>query len=167
MFRLQNQQVRIVNFNPRAEKHGEDNKLAGDLKVEVTLPNSVLDEFDKGLRQAIYRKPAKGEQQDLIDPASLTSVQFPKIGALKWDEEFPGYDLEVFSGLGLSEPLILVDCTVRKFAFQPLEGGSVGVTFSVICHPDPAEAGQLCALIQSEADVTLTPPAKQELANAA
>jgi len=167
MFGLQKQQVRLANFNPRAEKHGEDNKLAGDLKIEVVTSNSVLDEFDKGLRQAFFRKPGKGEQQDLIEPGALTEVKFPKLGVGRWDEEFPGYDLTIETGLGLKDPIVLIDCTLRKFAFEFLQGGSVAVSFSVICHPESKEAGELCALIQSDIELTLTPPSEQRLADAA
>lgn len=163
MFNLDNALVRIANVNPRAEKHGDENKLACDLKIEVKAPNSVLDAFHKDLRKALYRKPASGEQQDLIEGAEgLTAVKFPRVGELRWDEDFPGYDIKIGApGLGLIEPLELVDVTVKKLAFEPLEGGSVAITFNVICHPDSDEIGQLCQLIQEEAEVTLTPPKNQ------
>jgi len=166
MFSLDKQRVKISSFNPRAEKHGEDNKLAADIKFEVSLPNAVLDEFSKELRKALYRKAAKGEQQDLIeDTEGLVALKFPRLGAQKWDEEFNGYEIQIDGGLGLADPLILVDVTLRKFSFDPIEGGSVAVTFSAICHPEPEEAGALCALIQEEVDLTLTPPSAQAAAN--
>lgn len=163
MFELAKTSAKIANFNPRAEKHGEDNKLAADIKVELQVHNSVLDNFDKKLRGTLFRKPGKGEQPDMLDKDQLTAVQFPRMGELSWDEEFPGYDLEIASGMGLSEPLFLSDVTLKKFRFEAIEGGSVNVTFNVICHPDKAEAGELCALIQSDAEITLTPPKKQAL----
>ena len=161
MFELEKASSFISSFNPRAEKHGEDNKLAADIKVELQLHNSALDSFHKDLRPALFRKPAKGEQQDLIDKDAMTAVKFPRLGAISWDEEFTGYEIEIGIGLGLSEPLFMADVTVKKFRFEPLEGGSVSVTFSVICHPDAEEAGLLCGLIQSDVELTLTPPSKQ------
>lgn len=166
MFSLEKQRVKISSFNPRAEKHGEDNKLAADIKFEVSLPNVILDEFSKDLRKALYRKAAKGEQQDLIEGTEgLVALKFPRLGAQRWDEEFNGYEIQIDSDLGLKDPLVLVDVTVRKFAFEPIEGGSVAITFSAICHPDQDEAGALCALIQEEVDLTLTPPSAQAAAN--
>lgn len=163
MFSLDNHQVRIANVNPRAEKHGDENKLATDIKIELKASNGVLDEFDQALRGALYRKPGKGEQQDLIAGADgLTAVKFPLLGAVAWEDEFTGYELEIPSGLGLTDPLILVDITLKKFRFEPLEGGSVSITFNAICHPDADECGQLCALIQEEVALTLTPPTAQE-----
>jgi len=162
MFNLDKHQVRIANVNPRAEKHGAENKLATDIKIEFTASNEVLNEFSKDLRAALYRKPGKGEQQDLIDgPNALTAVKFPLLGAVSWDDEFTGYELEISSGLGLVEPLIMVDITLKKFRFEPLEGGSVAISFNAICHPDADECGQLCSLIQEDAVLTLTPPSKQ------
>jgi hypothetical protein len=162
MFQLEKHLVKVASFNPRAEKHGDDNKLAADIKFEAKVSNAMLDEFDKDLRKALYRKAGKGEQQDLIEGADgLVAVKFPRIGALRWEEEFPGYEIELDGGLGLNEPLILVDVTLRKFSFAALEGGSVSITFSAICHPEPAEAGQLCALIQEDVELTLTPPSAQ------
>ena len=40
------------------------------------------------------------------------------MGELSWDEEFPGYDTEIASGMGLSEPLFLSDVTLKKFRFR-------------------------------------------------
>lgn len=65
MFQLTNQQTKINSFTPRAEKHGEENVLAGTLKCETTMHSSVLDIFDKGFRKLLYRKPAPGEQAEL------------------------------------------------------------------------------------------------------
>ena len=109
MFELAKTSAKIANFNPRAEKHGGDNKLAADIKVELQVHNSVLDNFDK-LRGTLFRKPGKGEQPDMLDKDQLTAVQFPRMGELSWDEEFPGYDPEIASGMGLrAEPLFLSD----------------------------------------------------------
>lgn len=163
MFELQGHTAKIASFNPRAEKHGDDNKLAADIKFELTCGNSVLDAFHKDLRPALYRKAGKGEQQDLIAGADgLVAVKFPRVGGLSWDEEFPGYELSIAGGLGLSEPLDLVDVTLKKFKFDPLEGGSVAITFSAVFHPDTEEAGTLCSLIQSEVELSLFPPSKQD-----
>jgi hypothetical protein len=161
MFGLDNAPAKIANVNPRAEKHGEDNKLAADIKIELQAHNSILDSFDEKLRKALFRKPGKGEQQDMLDKDQLTAVQFPRVEGVSWQEEFPGYDLQISEGMGLAEPLFVSDVMLKKFRFEPLEGGSVNITFNVICHPDADEIGQLCTLIQSDVAITLTPPAKQ------
>lgn len=167
MFELTDKAAKLESFNPRAEKHGDENKLAGDIKLAVTMGNGVLSHFDGKLREALYRKASQGEQQDLIDGQdALVAVRFPRLGSVKWDEDFPGYLLQIGTELGLADTIELVDVTLRKFSFQPLEGGSVAVGFSIICHPDPSEAGALCALIQEDVQVTLIPPTREESAGA-
>lgn len=164
MFELQNAAAKVANFNPRAEKHGGENVTAGDIKFEVTASSGVLDHFHADLRAALYRKAVAGEQQDLIDGAdALVAVKFPRVGSLAWDEEFPGYEIELDAdGLGLSEPLLLVDVTLKKFRFEPLEGGSVAITFNAICHPDAEDAGTLCQLIQDDVELTLRSPKRDD-----
>lgn len=162
MFELNDATAKVANFNPRAEKHGEENKLAGDLKCVAVTNSSVLDFFSKDLRKALYRKATQGEQQDLIEGADgLTAVKFPRLGSLSWAEEYPGYELVIGTGLGLSEPLVISDVTLKRFKFEPLEGGSLAVTFSAVFHPSPEDAGLLCALIQNDVQLTLVSPLNQ------
>lgn len=158
MFELTNHDAKVSSFNPRAEKHGEENEMAGDLKFQVDCPASVLDVFAPGLRRMLYRKPAVGEQQELIDGEAETMLGLPELEPLKWREEFPGYGLQIGYGMDLEAPLLFEDVTVRKFVFEPKNGGTVAVSFSCILHPDKAEAGQLCALIQEDVRVTLVSP---------
>lgn len=162
MFELQQERVFIAHVNPRAEKHGDDNKLATDIKVEVTLANTALDDFNNGLRPALYCPVPQGEQPDLIDDNEFGGVRFPLIGAIKWDEDFPGYRIKIESELGLAECLELGDITLKKFSFEPLKGGSVNIVFTASCHPNAEECGDLCALIQSHANLTLVAPTAAE-----
>ncbi|GAB3054328.1 hypothetical protein [Stenotrophomonas tumulicola] len=166
MFELNDAAAKVANFNPRAEKHGEENKLAGDLKCVAVVNSGVLDFFNKELRKALYRKATPGEQQDLIEGTDgLTAVKFPRLGSLSWAEEYPGYELIIGSGLGLSEPIAITDVTLKRFKFEPLEGGSLQVTFSAVFHPTSEEAGLLCALIQNEVSLTLVSPLNQGKSN--
>lgn len=162
MFELIDATAKVSNYNPRAEKHGGENKMAGDLKLLATTGSSVLDFFSKDLRKALYRKPGQGEQQDLIEGADgLTAVKFPRLGALPWDEEYPGYELVIAGGLGLTEPMVLSGVTLKNFKFEALDGGSLQVTVSALFHPTTEQAGALCALIQEDVQITLIPPTKQ------
>lgn len=171
MFNLENHPAKIASFNPRAEKHGDENVIAGDLKFEVTCGNGALDHFDKALRKMLCRKPASGEQSDLplSDTDGLTQRKLPHLAPLKWDEDFPGYTLSITTGLALDEALKLSDVELSGFVFEALDGGSVSITFRASFHPDGRTSGKLCQLIQETVDITLTPPdagepAQQKLA---
>lgn len=161
MFALASHRIKITNVNPRAEKHGDEHVLACDIKVEATCHNSVLDEFDTGLRPLLYRKPVPGEQSELpFGDATdgLVMRRVPSLAPLNWNEDYPGYDLRIVEGMGLIEPIEISDVELTRFVFEALDGGSVRVTFRASCYPGAKEIGRLCALIQEDAELTLTPP---------
>lgn len=163
MFSVENQEVKFCNFNIRAEKHGDENVKAGDLKIECTMHSSVLDCFDKSLRKLLYRKPASGEQTDLpLGDDGLTLRKLPRLAPLKWDEDFPGYKLSIVTGLALDESLELEDVELSNFVFEALDGGSVAITFRASFHPDGRASGKLCQLVQETVEITLTPPDADE-----
>lgn len=165
MFQLTSHQTKINSFTPRMEKHGDENVLAGTMKCETTMHSSVLDIFDKGFRKLLYRKPAPGEQTELpLGDASdgLTARKLPCLAPLKWDEDFPGYAVEIQSGLALDEVLKLKDVELHDFTFEALEGGSCKVKFALNFTQDGRTSGKLCQLIQETVEFTLTPPAKDD-----
>lgn len=159
MFELATTQVKLANVNPRAELHGEDPKPAFDLKIEATLPNSVLYQFNPELVGLLYKKD---ENPDLVDQVSesdaFTALRFPKMGAIKWDWEGTGYDVTVGYGIGGASDIHLGDCKVDHFKFEPMNGGSVLITFRVIAHPETADVGKLCEFIQQNIEITVMPP---------
>lgn len=165
MFQLNDQITKISSFTPRMEKHGEENVLAGTLKLETNVHSTVLDLFDKGFRKLLYRKPAPGEQTELpLDGNSdgLTARKLPHLAPLKWDEDFPGYKLEIQSGLALDEVLKLKDVEISDFVFEALDGGSCRVRWTANFKQDGRTSGKLCQLIQDEVELTLIPPTREE-----
>lgn len=164
MFQLSKQSVKILDFNPRMEKHGDENVLAGDLKIEATVHSGQLDHFDPQMRKFLYRKPAPGEQVELPlnGSDSLTALRLPKLSPFKWAEDFPGYKMEIESGLSLDEVLKLSDVELSNFTFEALDGGSVKITFRASFHQDGRTSGKLCQLIQDTVEVNLIPPAAEE-----
>jgi len=163
MFQLDKHEAAISNVNQRIERHGDDRALAADIKFTTSVSNSILDQFDKGLREALFRKPAKGEQQSLPTIGeTLTAVKFPSLEPLKLAHEFAGYELQIDGLLEGTEPILLVDVKLKRFAFEPKEGGSVALTFTASANVDPGELAELSeALIREDVLLTLTPPAKQ------
>ena len=164
MFSLDKQQTSINSFTPRMEKHGNENVLAGTLKCETTMHNSVLDLFDKGFKKLLYRKPAPGEQTELPlgDSDGLTARKLPQLKPLSWDEDFPGYKIEIVSGLALDEVIRLDDVEVSGFVFEALDGGSCKVKFTANFNQDGRTSGKLCQLIQETVELSLMPPERGE-----
>lgn len=163
MFDLDTTQVKLTSVNARAELHGEDPKPAFDLKIEATLPSTTLIQFDSQLRGWLFKRDETPDMIDQLDPDALTALRFPKLGALKWDWEGTGYHCTVGYGIGGASDIWLEDCKVDHFKFEPLNGGSVLVTFRIIAHPETADIGKLCEFIQQNIDLTVTPPAPTTL----
>lgn len=160
MFELHQKQVKLSSVNPRAEIHGEKKKPACDLKFEYSAPNEVLYGFNVGLLSALYELPS--DQADLIEPARLSQIRFPKMGAFRWDLTGKGYALEIDYGMGgpLSN-IILGGVDIDGFKLVPQNGGTVIVVFRAIVHPDEIAFGKLCSLVMQEITVTLTAPPPQ------
>lgn len=164
MFEVTERRALVANVNFRAERHGDENKTAVDIKIEIDVHKSALAHFDASLPDFLFREPAAGEQQRLdVEPEDAekadkrTSLRVPKIGALKWDEKFPGYELTIVEGMGLKKPLQLA-VDLSKFSFEPMEGGSVRIAFNASGHPDPKQSAQLVEQIQEDVTITLVAP---------
>lgn len=163
MFQLQKHICKVDNFNPRAEKHGDSNVSAGDIRITTRAHSSVLDHFGPSYRPFLFRKPdVPGDQQPLIEGDTMTALDKPNLKPMQLDEDFPGYVLEIGTGLGIKKPMRLEEVELSNFKIEAMEGGSVTLSFTATCHPDKDQAGALCASIQNTYEVTLIPPATDD-----
>lgn len=163
MFELTKQKSKLSSVNPRAELHGEDKKLAVDLVFEMKVSNDVLSFFDPSLKSALYKANDGTGQAELIqDAGHLPQLKFPKMGAIKWGWEGAGYAVTVHYGVSGKDDICLTDTQIDGFKFDCQDGGTVGVRFRVIAHPDTPELGRLCELIQREVDITTEPPSADD-----
>lgn len=151
---------RLQNVNPRPEIHGEEKKAAADLELNCMLHNKELDQLHPQLRKLLYLKDTS--QPDLISGADddhITLLQFPQIKyPFGWDGEIVGAKVTIHRGIGPKSDLVLDGVVVNKFRVEPIEGGSVGLTYRVQFHPDEKAIGKLCMLTGTDVVVSLTPP---------
>jgi hypothetical protein len=70
----------------------------------------------------------------------------------------PATRLSVGYGIGGKSDIQLGDVKVDHFKFEPMNGGSVLISFRIIAHPETADVGKLCEFIQQNIDLTLMPP---------
>jgi len=169
-FELENNTLRVINVNPRREKHGDDNVPAVDIKLRLESANDSLTMYSGHLKSALYHKSAASSvdpqgQLDGVDPVSdLPNLRFPQVVDLKWNAELSGYTLSIDHGLGGKSNLVLHHCCVNNFALQCKEGGTVVHTFRVQCDEvSEKELGRLCTLIDSDIVATLTGPENTEM----
>ncbi|KRD71404.1 hypothetical protein [Lysobacter sp. Root96] len=170
-FALIEREARITNINLRTERHGDDKVRAVDLSIETRAENTLLDSFSKGLKESFFRKPGKGEQQDLpnISPQQLTQVIHAFLGAQKLPHTFEGYELEIVGLLEKDEPTTLVDVKLKKFEFAMLEGGFIELSFTASAsHITGDELLELDAAQLREVNrISVVRPAEQEQKQAA
>lgn len=165
MFELDKHTVKITHASLTAESHGKDSHSTGmTLKFKGNIDAALLDSFDPKLRSMMFRRQQTGDQLDIErNNDGLVAVQFPKLSPFGWSEEFPGYEAEIgASGLGLTDPIQIVDATLKNISFRALEGGSVELVAALYFHPDEDEVGPLARLMKEEAELTLNPPSRQE-----
>lgn len=164
MFRFDSHLCTLSNINVRTEKHGDEHVNAVDLKFTTDVHSSVLDQFDTSLRPFLFRKPSVGEQQNAID--DLTGVRLPTLKPLVLDEEFTGYTVRLPSPMNLRETVELI-ADLKKFSFDPVEGGSVAMAVTASCHPTAEQMSQLYDLLSEDVQVSLIPPSVEEEREAA
>jgi len=161
MFQLDKHEAAIANVNQRIQRHGDERRLAADVKFALSASNEVLDAFDPTLRQDLFRKPGSGEQQELpsIGGDRLTEVKHPALEPLKLNHEFKGYELHIDGLLDAGTPIVLVDVGLKRFVLEPKEGGSVQMTFTASAQVEPAELAELSdALVREDVRLTLIAP---------
>lgn len=163
MFSLTEQTATLKNWNARAELNGEKRVPASDMIVGVAMNSAVLSEFDSALRHAIYRAPHPGEA-DLAEqggePDEPTRLRFPKMkNSIKWEHQIIGATVTVHYGTQREgSNIVLGECKVDTFVFDPHEGGTVHVGFRIQCHPSAEQAGKLYELNGQEITLSIAPP---------
>ena len=159
-FQIQKAQAKVDSFTPRAEKNGKKaTRPAGTLKMTLTANSRILDTFHPAFRPFLFRKPNPGEQQT----NDLTEVNSLKIEPLRLSEKFPGYGLQIESGLEMGEPTSLDGVELSQFVFKPLKGGAVQISLQANCHPEgKGQFDALCKMIQRDVEITLTAPAQAQ-----
>jgi hypothetical protein len=168
MLTANNHTTRIVNVSNRIEKHGTERMLAADIKLSMSVSSDVLNDLESGLRESLYRTPARGDQLSLVDKndsAAYTVLKHPCLEPLRLKQKFPGYELTL-RPIGLeddddSQDMFLADVELKKFDIEAREGGSCTLTFTASSLVDNDEAAYLlAALVAEDTQLSLTPPSR-------
>jgi hypothetical protein len=163
MLATEKHEAKISNVNLRAEKHGGERKLGVDISIKMHAGNEILDGMQKGLKESLYRKAAKGEQLDAFAAKDgLVAVRHPCLGALPINVEYSDYELDIDGMLEGTETIVLIDVKLKSFSIEAKEGGSVEIFFKVQARVDQEELGELAdAYIRETVRITLKPPQAQ------
>lgn len=155
----------LVNVNPRSEKHGKSKVPAIDLRLEVTAPNTLLDQLKPELRHALYTVPSSDgiDEPELAGVASISDTPVLRVQGMqpvKLDDELTGYNVTFDIGTGRKDSIVSLDgCKVKGFQVEALQGGSVKVLFTVqATNVKEKDFGRLCVLIDCEVSLLMLPP---------
>lgn len=162
-FNLKNRGATLVKVNPRDEKHGQDPKVATDLRLKFMLPSEELEQFGKGLKGFIYTDAKRGQQRTDGDP---TEIRFPCISyPIKMRDDVVGAKVTVHRGIDSKSDLEVDGAILKNFEVEPLAGGSVMIVLTASFYPDPKQEkklGKLCLLTGQEIEVTIDSPTESE-----
>mgnify|MGYP001595564560 CR=1 FL=1 len=103
-FELSKVNASLVNFNARAEIHGDEKEPAGDLKIKVSLSNDCLAMFHPTLKAMLYHYD-KTADADLVDKAMQQEsgyaphLRFGEIPLIAWKSEMIGVKCIIHTGI--------------------------------------------------------------------
>ena len=152
------QTAKLVNYNPRAEKHGKVKRPAASMRVQVVMQARSLDMLEPGLYDAHY-KPIENPE----DMLATTTRRFPKMAPFAWAFEGKGYTATVDYGLGGESDIELTECTVKSLKVTMEENDIVIYDFNINCTPDERESGILDHRIQEDIVIKLIAPPPQNV----
>lgn len=166
MFQLDKHDAKIGKVNPRREKHGKEGKPGFDISFSILTPNTTLDGLQKGLKEALYRKAAKGEQLDAFAGADdLVALRFPLMEPVKLDIELTGCEVYICGSLEASEETALIDVKIDSFTIKPIEGGSAIIDFTAHVPTSGDVIDELAEVMEwwmvEQVKLTVVPPKAQ------
>lgn len=167
MLELESQLVKIKHINTRNEKHGEDNVLSVDLKLQARVSNDLLAQFSPTLKSSFYYKD-ESVQGDLVsDAAYLPNLKNPALGAVKWDGDWEHQLLRILSKVRPKDDILLEDARVNKLSFDFQEGGTVFINFRVQAYPDEKTTARILQLLGQEVHMSLSFQEPEQMKEAA
>lgn len=152
---------RLASITSRVEKHGDDDKPAVSMRLEIEAPNTLLDVIDPSIRHALYKAVDDQDQLPGVEPATpvLRCNSFDK-HALTTAHE--GWTLAIDYGIDQQDPMQFGGCKVDKFHVEAKQGGSIVLSFRVgTSDIDADKGGKLLMHNGDDIAITLKAPEKK------
>lgn len=154
--------ARLASITSRVEKHGDDDKPALSMRLEIEAPNTLLDVIDPQIRHALYMaKPDAEPELPGVEQSTpiLRCNSFEK-HALTTAHE--GWTLAVDYGVDEGDPMVFGGCKVDKFHVEAKQGGSIVLSFRVgTSDIDADKGGKLLMHNGDDIAITLKAPEKK------
>jgi hypothetical protein len=118
-------QAALTSVTNRIEKHGDDDKPAVTLMVEITAPNTLLDTIDAGLRHALYKAKPDSEPELPEMEQSTPVLRTNCIEQVALTVAHEGWSLHLDDGIDETKPIIFGSVKVDKLKVDAKQGGSI------------------------------------------
>lgn len=155
-FYLTKERALLAHLNTRTELHGDEDVPACDLKLELSLHNSVLNKLHTELREVFY---TADKQMDL-EADHLVNLRFPQMSAFSWDTELPRAVLTIHDDI---DGDFIVQGKANKFKLELLEGGTTKLQIRFqMGEIDPQDAATLFGMLRQTVSISLAAAAEEE-----
>jgi len=159
MFELDRAAVKISSVTNVGEKHGNDRVSGKGVAVKVILPNTSLNDLLPGLREALYRAPARKDGTLDLPDNNLCELRFPHMGPFAWDYEGEGWIAKFIIGTTGDRDVWMTPAKLSKITVNPMEGGSVEYSISIYGRlNETIHHGILDEQVQRECNLTTEKP---------
>ena len=157
---LEMTEARLATLTPRSEKHGDDDKPAVSIGIEIEASNTLLDTIDPTLRLALF-KPVD-DQPTLPEVEQSTPVlRSNSIERVLLPNKHDGWTLAVDDGIDDTTPMAFGGCKCDKFSVEPKQGGSIVLRLRVgTSDIDVARMVMLGMHVGQPIWITLTAPVR-------
>lgn len=156
-------EARLATLTPRSERHGDEEKPAVSIGIEIETGNSILDLIDKTLRPTLYTKPEGQESLPGVEDV-LQVLRCNSIDRVVLPTKHEGWTLHVDYGVDERQTMAFGGCTLAKFSVEPLQGGSIVLRLRINTSDLDAErSGYLGMHVGQPIWITLTAPRPGEV----
>jgi hypothetical protein len=137
-------EARLATLTNRVEKHGDDEKPAVTLGIELTMANTILDTIDPTLRSTLFKAKSDGEPELPGMEAHTPVLRCNSIDRVTLPTKHEGWTLQVDDGIDDTDPMTFGGCKVDKVSVEPKQGGSIVLRMRVgTSDVDAERLGQL------------------------
>lgn len=153
-------EARLATLTPRNERHGDDDKPAVSIGVEIETSNAILDGIDPTLRPTLWKADDDQPQLPGVD-AALTVLRCNSIDRVALPTKHEGWTLAIDDGIDDTKPSFFGGCKVDKFSAEPKQGGRVLLRLRIgTSDIDQDRAGMLGMHVGQPIWIKLTAPQK-------
>lgn len=118
-------EAHVASITTRVEKHGDDEKPAVSIGLNITTANTALDAIDPKLREALFKAAEDLPQLPGME-ANTPVLRCNSIDRVTLPTKHEGWTLTIDAGLDdVDGAMVFAGVKADKFVVEPKQGGSI------------------------------------------